>query len=538
MSITVSDILKLPSLYGATVIAGENGLSNPIESVTVLEYGELTPLLDKLFSNTQFEGNELIISSFANIKEDVAAQCENVRRYHAKGAAGMVLFYVGLIMPSIDPALTECCDEFGFALIRMPPKASMMHKYSDVIGDVSYALFKDKQSGKDFVSTLMSRFSKLEKRQQTIGSLLRMLSNHLQASMLLASHSNSVMHIASWPQTLTPMLEELAEKWLGQMGSGSYLAVEINQVRAYLQYCPPLLADAENFKLYVLKYDEALDREILFQASDLIQLYSHIYNRNLGRQVTSELVKAIVDNDPLKMKRLSAVFNIDVESLNQLWLFIPKSKSDARDLEFLSRFSEFMSVYSSPVLAGRHEGNLLIFSVAPASMSEREELVQEFMSYPDIINNDYRIVYCDCLQSTSDVHRVYFDALRHAEQAQRIYPKSRICRHSHISVAKACDKVAESADSLDYYLALLNKLRNKPELLSTLTTYLLDEGSNLERTARALSCHVNTVKYRLRSVRDAFGLSVSAMPDMLPLYIAAAINRIMESHSASSSKEM
>lgn len=98
--------------------------------------------------------------------------------------------------------------------------------------------------------------------------------------------------------------------------------------------------------------------------------------------------------------------------------------------------------------------------------------------------------------------------------------------------------MAESADSLDYYLALLNKLRNKPELLSTLTTYLLDEGSNLERTARALSCHVNTVKYRLRSVRDAFGLSVSAMPDMLPLYIAAAINRIMESHSASSSKEM
>lgn len=39
MSITVSDILKLPSLYGATVIAGENGLSNPVESVTVLEYG-------------------------------------------------------------------------------------------------------------------------------------------------------------------------------------------------------------------------------------------------------------------------------------------------------------------------------------------------------------------------------------------------------------------------------------------------------------------------------------------------------------------
>ena len=122
------------------------------------------------------------------------------------------------------------------------------------------------------------------------------------------------------------MLEELAEKWLGQMGSGSYLPVEINQVRAYLQYCPPLLADAENFKLYVLKYDEALDREILFQASDLIQLYSHIYNRNLGRQVTSELVKAIVDNDPLKMKRLSAISPLAVQQ--GLTLYVPRPFSE------------------------------------------------------------------------------------------------------------------------------------------------------------------------------------------------------------------
>jgi len=37
--ITVADVMKLPSMYGATILAGHAGMSNPVESVTVLEYG-------------------------------------------------------------------------------------------------------------------------------------------------------------------------------------------------------------------------------------------------------------------------------------------------------------------------------------------------------------------------------------------------------------------------------------------------------------------------------------------------------------------
>ena len=63
--ITVADVMKLPSMYGATILAGHAGISNPVESVTVLEYGQITSTLDELFSQTEFQGNALIISSFA-----------------------------------------------------------------------------------------------------------------------------------------------------------------------------------------------------------------------------------------------------------------------------------------------------------------------------------------------------------------------------------------------------------------------------------------------------------------------------------------
>ena len=148
MSITVEKVLDLPSMYGAKVVAGHSGLSNPVEAVSVSEYGRISDVLDQLFDKTQFEGNEIIITSFADVQGDVDAQCLNIHRYHAAGSVGFILFYVGLILPEIDQKLIDCCNELGFVLICMPP--GMNHKYADVIGDISFALFKDQQAGSAF----------------------------------------------------------------------------------------------------------------------------------------------------------------------------------------------------------------------------------------------------------------------------------------------------------------------------------------------------------------------------------------------------
>lgn len=64
--ITVADVMKLPSMYGATILAGHAGISNPVESVTVLEYGQITSTLDELFSQTEFQGNALILRMLSN----------------------------------------------------------------------------------------------------------------------------------------------------------------------------------------------------------------------------------------------------------------------------------------------------------------------------------------------------------------------------------------------------------------------------------------------------------------------------------------
>lgn len=130
MNVTVADCLKLPTLREAQLIAGDKGLDRAVSSVSVLEWPETNLLSDEIIV-----GNELIISALIAIKDDIDRQCSVLRHLRGMGAAGLVLFYVGVFIPKIDDALIAVADEICFPLIAMP-FGRMDFRYSDVITDV------------------------------------------------------------------------------------------------------------------------------------------------------------------------------------------------------------------------------------------------------------------------------------------------------------------------------------------------------------------------------------------------------------------
>lgn len=80
MSVTVEDLLQLPSLRRAKVLGGHKGLSKIVSSISVLESVDPGILIDELFPRGEYFGSEIVITSFMNILEDVEGQCANIRR--------------------------------------------------------------------------------------------------------------------------------------------------------------------------------------------------------------------------------------------------------------------------------------------------------------------------------------------------------------------------------------------------------------------------------------------------------------------------
>lgn len=140
MTVTIGNVLRLPALQGASLLTDARGLEMPVTAVSVLEYSEVTAIQKSLVDQIHYQGNELVLTAFANVRDNVTAQCENIRLMKSQGDTGLVLFYVGILMPKVDQMLIDLANELDYALILMPMN-DPHPAYSDVIGDVMQSIF-------------------------------------------------------------------------------------------------------------------------------------------------------------------------------------------------------------------------------------------------------------------------------------------------------------------------------------------------------------------------------------------------------------
>lgn len=114
--------------------------------------------------------------------------------------------------------------------------------------------------------------------------------------------------------------------------------------------------------------------------------------------------------------------------------------------------------------------------------------------------------------------------------ATRIYPHETAFNFWQLSLAEKCRNLLVSRDpgELKTYQSLLDPIRNKGELLDTLSVYLIDADSQLNRTAELTFLHRNTVIYRLNKARELLGNDFSHMPYKYELYFALALDRVTD----------
>lgn len=527
MSISLADVLRLPSMAGAKVLSGHNALNQPVDSVNVLEYAEIGSELEQFFSSNHYEGSEVIITAFSNIRNDVDSQCENIRRYHRIGAVGFILFYVGFLLPEVDQRLIDLCNELDFPLICMP-EGRINIRYSEVIGEIMFEVFRSRQKESYFVSELLQRMSDLPSHQRNINALMRMLSDHLQATVILTDPLSHDFLCVCWPRFLLDTVQSNLNSWLKKLEGQDSLSVLLGDSIGYIQRCPILFNDPSERRVYLLKYKDPLPDSILWQASELIRLFINIWSNNPRKMVTTEIVRAIINDDVRQMTRLSQLFNIEIAKLNQMWFFHPKENTQQYSEDTVQEIADYFSARYDLLLISYYEENLVVFTCAPPRYDQRQELLDEICSLLTRIAFNHDIVCYDCLQTTKSMRNAYLDSVAYLSAARKLYPCKAVICSSDIIFAKQCCALMNDHENLQQYLDILNQLQDSnPVLIPTLEAYLLDTSSNMAQTAKHLFVHLNTIKYRLHLTRDLFGYVPSHMPDAYPLYMAVSLHRLL-----------
>ncbi len=531
MSLTVEQLLKLPCLSEAKVVGGAGGLKKAVTSVTVLEYANVEALQDRLFEHNEFYGSELVITGFINIKDDVDAQCDNIRRLCAVGEVGIILYYVGIFLPCIDKRLIEVANELDFVLITMPENRYNL-RYSEVIVEAMEAIIKNEAEDDYFLSDILNRMSGLPANQRNVETTVKMISDRLHCTVLLMTQDRQISNMALWPRGKAWDTESL----LLHVASSDEKEYVANGKTYQISDTSLTAEKGRQMRLVLLKEGLSVREDFVRQATELLKISINLFAEHHTEIVLSELVRAILNDEPINMRRLAEFFKIDVASINTMWVLCSRDHGEKRSVYLqraLNLAKELLGHYCTSLVSDVYQDNVVLFMDNTSFSLHGEHMANELRHCLDINGIDMDFVTCTGLLTTRDVRGAYLTIQNGLVAATTIFKTADILTLHEVTFANSCsDIVAQGEQSVKQELSVLEFLRSSKQLIGydavgTLSTYLLDTQQSMSDTAGLLFLHKNTVKYRLHQISERLNYSLTKMPECYYLYRACAVQRLI-----------
>ncbi len=530
MSITVRDLLKLPALKQSRLVAGAGGLDRIVSSISVLETVDLDMLPSTIFQNNQPNTGEIVITGFLNCTDNEKLQCALVQRLSDEGEVGIILYYVGLCVPKVGEKLKALCDALDFVLICMP-EGTLSFRYSEVIYDVMEAVICDRmEEHMHFTNELLGEISRMPRRCYSVDTMLQLISKRLHVFMLLADKNFRVLNSVSWPAGADNPLESMLELgWeLPSPGWEPYSP----EPESFLYRLPLFSSGERQMELMLLKTGNPLRRETASEVVDLVQLAVNLWNSNHDAVEVTELIRAMVQDEPLKLRGLASIFGVNTAALHVMGILRPQSLWDSAAADQVKcGLREILAAHFDAVVVGTYEGAVMFFTSPFPSLAEEQQITGYILGLLDHLALHATLTWCTQLDNTTQVAKCYELHQAFLNDARNIYPTQRVFHRHELEFAQRCrNLISQGEDALQLYLRILDQISQKTEgddFIETLSVFLLDTDSSLTETSRRMYLHKNTIKYRIRRCSDLVGYRIGTLPETIPLYTALAVRRML-----------
>ncbi|HWQ58331.1 MAG TPA: PucR family transcriptional regulator ligand-binding domain-containing protein [Clostridia bacterium] len=529
MSITIAEILKLPSMHNARVVAGGQVLDRWVSTISVSEYTWNTQFKDMYFD---YADSEIVISAFYAAKDSVETQLNNIEVYHSNRVAGLILFYVGVILPYLDERVINLADRLNFPIIMMPEGRPDL-RYSEVIYEVVEAIIKSHQHYKNLTNDIIEQISCFPASQRSLGSAMRVLSNNTFSTIVLADMSGEPFHVSVWPRTVN------AEGYLRDgkvIIEGELSPVMGESCRVYVY--PIRTAKGLPLQAVIYKRGEVFTADVVRQIGETIQTAMNLWGRNVGENLLSELVGAILRDEPYKMRRLSSLFSVDVADIKDMWILQAKQPEQTDQL-----FAAVPQLLQDELPRARGSFIYDVFEESAAVMfhavGERDSLsdaAHVLLAGLKERGVEAVLTVCRNLGAADRIRRAYTLNESALRTARKIFPLKSLFTLSELRFADECVKRIEAGEeSVRQSTEMLEAIPKDggisyEDMLKTLSAYYLDARGNAAAAAELLFVHKNTIQYRIKKFHEYIADNLCDALEVNELLSALAIERILDSN--------
>lgn len=534
MSITVRDCLNLPSLKLGEIIAGKKGLTRIVNSVSVLEVVDTN-----IFSSDNTVNNgDICLTSFYNVRDNINMQCKIIEHLNNMGDACIVLYYVGIYLEDIDRRVVEIADTLDFPIILMP-KNRMDFRYSEVIGEVSDSIRRDKNDSKNFVDKITTLVSRLPENKKTLNNLMRIISDNIKCSLLLCDINRTHMAFCTWPISSDLTADFIIDKYDELANSNeSQITTTWKDLSITIFKISFSNTEYNNYALYGVDTFGTVTLDDIHQSIELLQIFSKLWDMNEDNILSGSLIPAIMDGDEKKLQIISKKLSLDIQKINAtLIIHLPLPNGSQYLSQYKIKRALINAIKTCSIESKKHiiidaySIYILCFTNLSLTNDFDEIYIHNIISEIEAITDHYSLSIFANDINISDFRQTYLLYSNTIEAAQKIFPQKKVFSYADIIFANHCNEILSVKS--DEYRILKNIITplilidDKDNLLETLSAYYLDCDCKLNKASETLFLHRNTIQYRLNKIKEITNYNPLSTLDVTILQLAVGCYRLI-----------
>ncbi len=179
----ISDLFEFGGLKDAKVIAGLEGITNEVTSISVLEVAETkikTWVLEK----------QLYITSFYAIMQNVERQKSVILALHERKSAGLVICHIDLFLKEIHEDVIKLCNDLRFPLII----ANSERSYVEIINPILLRLSGNMDTEYNSIITMQNKLIENIATKKDINYVYKTMADEYDNKIFFLDVSNKVLY--------------------------------------------------------------------------------------------------------------------------------------------------------------------------------------------------------------------------------------------------------------------------------------------------------------------------------------------------------
>lgn len=459
---------------------------------------------------------------------------EAIIRLYDEGDVGAIVYYLGLIVTKLDKRVIALANKLDFILITMPENRAEL-RYSDAISEIMELIVKNRLSETYFASEIIESISHLSKNQRNINSVLNIIRDRIHCSIFLLDFRLRILNRAEWPVDRGLPVNNIINEYVKiENVEESIVYIVIDEKEFWISKSLISNQDGLDIFMLIIKEVDDLTDDICKQATDVIKTYLNLWTDNYSKIEIEQLVSSILNDEPEKMRRIAEILHIDVSKISAMYIFTINDISD--EIHYKNELirtediiKNFIQGYNNIFVTSIYEKDIVIF------FDRQQECIDEYLEELVLELNKNRIniniSIFETLITTIDARNSYLLNSLYRYDASLIFKRKKIFSSSEINFAKHCKDICMMGESevnnKKNILRILLDEKNGDTLKETLSIFMLDGDRNIEKTADLVYVHKNTIKYRIKRLKDIFGFNINKMPEAYELYLASALERLL-----------